>query len=349
MDFSTDDVEFLLTDFIFIRENAIVFVLLVPKPLPPPFSMGGTHLAFQSKHSTPKCAKTAFFGGGLTNTVSFGIPKSAFKKLRKTSKQRRGCGATGSLRVVAEKVVGTTNSAMGAMEGGKPVIITNAEGQRTTSSMVAWTKNGDRLHRPPRLPSPHLVESHIHQPTLPVAPFLAQPRRSSSLVQSPCSTADPSLAQPCRSAFPRRTPTNPSSSPNLAKPNPTATKLLKYGAHPNLDATVASEGVNPAKYKSSASEVVDEDSCLKLLRSLYTKPEAHHVGSRSLVYIVGHAIAKQPILCWTRGISQSCLSQRGTKAGVGRVKHQPLELVACSVKLHLGTRYDKTVFYVYNG
>ncbi|KAK2973807.1 hypothetical protein RJ640_012277 [Escallonia rubra] len=32
------------------------------------------------------------------------------------------------------------------MEGGKPVIITNVEGQRTTPSVVAWTKNGDRLH-----------------------------------------------------------------------------------------------------------------------------------------------------------------------------------------------------------
>ncbi|KAK2988135.1 hypothetical protein RJ640_017467 [Escallonia rubra] len=111
--------------------------------------IGGTPIASQSKHSTPKCAKMAFFGMGLTNTVSFGVPKSAFKKLRKTSKQRRGCGATGPLRVVVVKVVGidlrTTNSAVGAMEGSKPVIITNAEGQRTTPSVVARTKNGDRL------------------------------------------------------------------------------------------------------------------------------------------------------------------------------------------------------------
>ncbi|KAL0360088.1 UNVERIFIED_CONTAM: Stromal heat shock-related protein, chloroplastic [Sesamum radiatum] len=52
-------------------------------------------------------------------------------------------------RVVSEKVVGidlgTTNSAVAAMEGGQPTIITNAEGQRTTPSVVAYTKAGDRL------------------------------------------------------------------------------------------------------------------------------------------------------------------------------------------------------------
>lgn len=41
--------------------------------------------------------------------------------------------------------MGTTNSAVAAMEGGKPTIVTNSEGARTTPSVVAFTKAGDRL------------------------------------------------------------------------------------------------------------------------------------------------------------------------------------------------------------
>lgn len=41
--------------------------------------------------------------------------------------------------------LGTTNSCMAAMEGGEPVVIPNAEGQRTTPSIVAFTKSGERL------------------------------------------------------------------------------------------------------------------------------------------------------------------------------------------------------------
>lgn len=41
--------------------------------------------------------------------------------------------------------LGTTNSAVAAMEGGRPTIATNAEGARTTPSVVAYTKTGDRL------------------------------------------------------------------------------------------------------------------------------------------------------------------------------------------------------------
>jgi molecular chaperone DnaK len=41
--------------------------------------------------------------------------------------------------------LGTTNSCVAVMEGGKPVVIANAEGFRTTPSVVAYTKNQDQL------------------------------------------------------------------------------------------------------------------------------------------------------------------------------------------------------------
>merc|ERR1719393_876259 len=62
---------------------------------------------------------------------------------------RAARAATRREATVAEKVVGidlgTTNSAVAAMEGGKPTIVTNAEGARTTPSVVAYGKDGNLL------------------------------------------------------------------------------------------------------------------------------------------------------------------------------------------------------------
>lgn len=87
--------------------------------------------------------RNAFFGDSKKAGFGEGVSKLRAKSQGSTRR------AVGPLRVVAEKVVGidlgTTNSAVAAMEGGKPTIVTNAEGQRTTPSVVAYTKNGDRL------------------------------------------------------------------------------------------------------------------------------------------------------------------------------------------------------------
>ncbi|KAF2320080.1 hypothetical protein GH714_023117 [Hevea brasiliensis] len=104
--------------------------------------LGGVGFSSSSsrKHSFSFSQKTVFFGQNLRSQ------KAAFLRCSNTTRRRY---STGPLRVVNEKVVGidlgTTNSAVAAMEGGKPTIVTNAEGQRTTPSVVAYTKNGDRL------------------------------------------------------------------------------------------------------------------------------------------------------------------------------------------------------------
>src|SRR4029450_14005203 len=41
--------------------------------------------------------------------------------------------------------LGTTNSCMAIMEGGEPLVLENSEGARTTPSVVAFTKSGERL------------------------------------------------------------------------------------------------------------------------------------------------------------------------------------------------------------
>ena len=41
--------------------------------------------------------------------------------------------------------LGTTNSVVAVMEGGEPTVIATAEGSRTTPSVVAFTRTGERL------------------------------------------------------------------------------------------------------------------------------------------------------------------------------------------------------------
>ncbi|KAG9144658.1 hypothetical protein Leryth_020938 [Lithospermum erythrorhizon] len=101
-----------------------------------------TSYSSSTQNLEKKFSKTVFFGQKLSNSAIFN--NINLKKCRNSKKTQ-----SLPLRVVAEKVVGidlgTTNSAVAAMEGGKPTIVTNIEGARTTPSVVAYTKNGDRL------------------------------------------------------------------------------------------------------------------------------------------------------------------------------------------------------------
>ena len=57
--------------------------------------------------------------------------------------------------------LGTTNSCVSVMEGGEPVVIANSEGNRTTPSVVAFSKNGERLVGQKFDPELHEAVSHI--------------------------------------------------------------------------------------------------------------------------------------------------------------------------------------------
>ncbi len=59
--------------------------------------------------------------------------------------QGTAIASSGAMSKILGIDLGTTNSCMAVMEGGEPVVIPNAEGARTTPSVVAFTKTGERI------------------------------------------------------------------------------------------------------------------------------------------------------------------------------------------------------------
>jgi molecular chaperone DnaK len=80
--------------------------------------------------------------------AAYGLLKTGSAELRLGKRFWRGHSTRKEQKFMAKVLgidLGTTNSCMAVMEGGDPVVLENSEGARTTPSVVAFTKTGERL------------------------------------------------------------------------------------------------------------------------------------------------------------------------------------------------------------
>src|SRR3954447_25571594 len=88
--------------------------------------------------------KPTLRGPGSTPGGKLGTRMALLSPVRSTSDGPDPYGGANMARAVGIDL-GTTNSCVSVLEGGEPTVIANAEGSRTTPSIVAFARNGEVL------------------------------------------------------------------------------------------------------------------------------------------------------------------------------------------------------------